>query len=863
MQVGDIIGPYELVEVLGEGGMGTVFLARQDEPIRRQVALKIVRLGLDSAEVLARFELERQTLARMSHDHIARVFDAGLQQGRPYFAMEYVPGLPITEHCDRERLSLAERVALFRQVCAGVQHAHQKGVIHRDLKPSNILVRVQDGAAVPKIIDFGIARAIDQHRIEVTALTEEGRLLGTPEYASPEQIELAGDDIDTRSDVYSAGVVLYELLAGDLPFRPIGHGPDDERAEAGAYEMLRRRLNADPARPSTRLAARGAGAVAIADQRRTSVRALAQELRGELDWVVMKALERDRTHRYGSAHELAEDLGRFLAGEPLLAGPPTARYRLTKLWQRHALLLSAAALVLLSLLAGLLGMIAFAVDAGASARQAQQQARVAAATAEVASARAAEIERQRTAIARTSGALRERTEAFELLSLVVRLDEARAREDALYPSWPEHVAAMQAWLARDVDRLRRNLPRARAAVAALRGQAGASDADVFLRDTLTELLVDVDAFLAARPGAVRERLAWARRIEALSVARFADRWAAARTAIAAADGRAASLRYAHHPIDLRPQMGLVPIGKNPVTGLWEFYHLRSAWGPRSSIDPADVAIPQHDPATGHVSVTAATGIVFVLIPGGTFTMGTQRTDPEGPQFDPLAGSDERLQQIVLAPFFLARHELTQGQWERLSGGETPSRHRPGRDGVTLAHPVEQVAWATCNALTRQYGLLLPTEAQWEYACRAGTTTPWWTGADRDSLVRNGLTANLADQAAARAGARWGDIDDWPELDDGWPWHAPVDTFRANPFGLHHVHGNVWEWCRDWYGSMALPVAPGDGLRLVDQPDLSTERMDRGSSFKDSARSVRSGNRGGSAPSLRLNDLGMRAARAVR
>ena len=320
-------GPYRLIRKAGEGGMGEVWLAEQLRPVRRQVAIKIIKAGMDTAQVVARFEAERQALALMDHPGIAHVFDAGATpEGRPYFAMEYVAGEPITEYCRRQRLPLRECLDLFLHVCDAVQHAHQKGIIHRDLKPSNILVTLLDGRPVPKIIDFGVAKATSRQLSGHTLFTELGAMIGTPEYMSPEQAELTGLDVDTRSDVYSLGVVLYELLTGSLPF--------DRRVllEQGIDFIRKTIRETDPPRPSLRVTT-GSGGQTSSDSPEWTHRP--GHLRGDLDWIVMKALEKDRTRRYGSASDLGADLRRHLADEPVLASPPSVSYRVGKFARRH------------------------------------------------------------------------------------------------------------------------------------------------------------------------------------------------------------------------------------------------------------------------------------------------------------------------------------------------------------------------------------------------------------------------------------------------------------------------------------------------------------------------------------------------
>jgi len=351
------IGPYEFLERLGEGGMGEVWLAEQHKPVRRQVAVKIIKAGMDTKEVVARFESEQQALALMDHPSIAKVLDGGsTPEGHPYFVMEYVQGVPITEHCDAHQLSTAERLALLVQVCEAVQHAHQKAIIHRDLKPSNVLVAMVDGKPVPKIIDFGIAKAIGRRLTDKTLLTGLGAIIGTPEYMSPEQADLMGQDVDTRTDVYALGVLLYQLLTGELPF-------SSKQLRALGYEDLVRTLReAEPPRPSNRLATLGDRAGAVARSRRTEPGLLRRQLEGDLDAITLKALEKDRARRYGTASELAADLDRYLDHEPVRARPPSRGYRLQKYARRHRLGVGIGSVLMLLVLA-------FAAAMGLQARR--------------------------------------------------------------------------------------------------------------------------------------------------------------------------------------------------------------------------------------------------------------------------------------------------------------------------------------------------------------------------------------------------------------------------------------------------------------------------------------------------------------
>ncbi len=343
-----IAGRYTLHEVLGEGGMGTVYRAAQTEPVKRQVALKLIKVGMDSRAVLARFDAERQALALMDHPNIARVYDGGTTTaGQPFFVMELVNGVPITDYCDRQRLSVRARLELFVAVCQAVQHAHQKGIIHRDLKPSNVLVTEVDGRPTPKVIDFGVAKATE-FKLTDQSFADSGAIVGTPAYMSPEQADPSSMDIDTRTDVYALGVILYELLAGSPPI-------DAKQFQRGAFlEMLRMVREVDPPRPSTK-ASRAEALPNIAASRDIEPEQLKRVLRGDLDWIVMKALEKDRGRRYETANGFAADVLRHLAHEPVLAAPPSQAYRFRKFVRKYRGAVVAASLVVVALLGGIMG----------------------------------------------------------------------------------------------------------------------------------------------------------------------------------------------------------------------------------------------------------------------------------------------------------------------------------------------------------------------------------------------------------------------------------------------------------------------------------------------------------------------------
>jgi serine/threonine protein kinase/tetratricopeptide (TPR) repeat protein len=367
---GDKIGNYKILQIIGEGGCGSVFMAEQEQPVRRRVALKVIKLGMDTKNVVARFEAERQALALMDHPNIAKVFDAGATEtGRPFFVMELVRGIKITEYCDQNNLSTNERLKLFKEVCQAIQHAHQKGIIHRDIKPSNILVTQHDGAPMPKVIDFGIAKATGQRLTDKTVFTEFDQFIGTPAYMSPEQAEISGQDIDTRSDVYSLGVLLYELLTGRTPF------DSKELMKVGLDAMRRAIREMEPPKPSTRLSTMlDADLTNIARQRQAATQKLIHLIRGDLDWIVMKSLEKNRTRRYETASSFAGDIEHFLNNEPVVARPPTALYRFQKLVRRNKVVFIAATAVAIAVVAGLVVSMSLYYREQAARRDADREA---------------------------------------------------------------------------------------------------------------------------------------------------------------------------------------------------------------------------------------------------------------------------------------------------------------------------------------------------------------------------------------------------------------------------------------------------------------------------------------------------------
>jgi serine/threonine protein kinase len=658
------VGPFTIVGKLGQGGMGEVFLGQQAYPVRRMVAVKVMRGGAHAGSLMKRFEAERQALATLNHPGIAQVLEAGTdEQGQPWFAMEYVDGPKITDYCDEHGLDLDARIELFLQVCNAVADAHANGILHRDLKPGNVLVTERGGRPLVKVIDFGLAKATEVSDLDASLLTETGQLLGTPAYMSPEQAGALPGRIDPRTDVYALGVMLYVLLVGRVPLSPRG------RDVHPMLQMQRLLRDAVLVRPSQRVGEMPEGAAAVRGESTTS---WSKALAGDLDWIVSRALARHQVERYAAVSELAADLRRHLRKEVVLAGPPSTAYRVSRFLQRHRREAVAAGIVAtVSLVVLVVGTVIYLRD---------QEAQLA---------------------------------NFDVLEREMRLGELLQESvEELWPSEPYRIAEMEAWRAEAAEMVEQ-----RERIAGIlvdvesRGEttAGvwsfAQPRDHALHASVLRLLEGLDA-LAAEDGALEDmddRIAWAADLERLTLEEPAQAWANA-----LADIADPSSCPAYAGLEIGPQLGLVPLARNDATGLWEFAVPRPGtelptWGGDRWL------------------VTERCCPIFVLLPGGSVQQGAQSVDPSLPNYFYAPNREEQDGRLVtLDPFFLSKYELSQAQYGRAMGANPSATKLP-------VHPVEQIDWLHARMVCRRLGLVLPTGAQWEYGARSLHPSPWWTG----------------------------------------------------------------------------------------------------------------------------------------
>jgi len=927
MALDQVLGDFRLVRKLGEGGMGQVWEAEQIS-LGRSVALKLMPSDRVLSEVqLALFEREAQAGGRLHHPNIVSVLAYGETDGMPFIAQELVGnGRTLKDVIQEARLGHEvaddwyQRIATFFSSCASaLQVAHDAGVVHRDLKPANILVATNDR---PMIADFGLARVSG-----VASISRTGELAGSYCYMSPEQTMAKRIEVDERTDIFSLGTTLYEALTLQRAF----DGDSQQQISQGI-------LWTDPPDPRT----------------------VRSKVPRDLAVICAKAMEKRPRDRYPSMAELAADLERTLAHQPIRARPAGPLLRAGKWARRHptrsvAVTLTGVALVAISLLALQLEDTASALaerntelistvatrdaalvemenqrdraDANATtARTHAEQATVAAARAEAERANVlrlsafqdlqdlqgeadslwpstpaligrydAWIARARTLVAGlepslTGNDVGHRAQLLAIRERALPYSEADRESDRLthpaYAEWKrtgdtitqtqEGLAAFRAGLGasepsadqasmiamveQQLELAREQLSELNAAIHKRRTFAFVSADDRWWHNQLTHLIDEIDAFASQETGllnglsprygwGVARRRAFAETVAAqtLSGPEARARWSAVLASIA---DRQQCPQY--DGLKLSPQVGLLPMGRDAASGLWEFWHVQSGDEPRRGAD-------------GQLQLTDTTGLVLVLIPAGSFWMGGQADDPAGQNYDPSAEDDEGpVHRVSLSPYLISKYEMTQGQWTAFVG------HNPSNDNATsyssqwnregqpwsALHPVEQVSWDDALTVLPRLGLTLPTEAQWEYACRAGTETVHWSGDDTTSLQG---VANVSDAFAhENGGAGWTTWE--PGLDDGQTSAAEVGLFRANPFGLHDMHGNLWEWCMDGYD--AAFYAGGSSLDPLSDPAGKRNRLYRGGSFSNSAASTRSSDRYGDTPNDRDDYLGIRPARAL-
>jgi formylglycine-generating enzyme required for sulfatase activity/serine/threonine protein kinase len=822
--------------ILARGGMGVVHRA-QDVELERTVALKELSTvhegpGLQAA---SRFLEEARITAQLDHPGILPVHELGVDQhGQLYFAMKLVEGRDLRAvfnlvHEGREEWTQTRALGVLLKVCEAMAYAHSKGVIHRDLKPANVMV---GGFGEVYVMDWGLARAMgrkDVHDIRLKLhyepesvhtvrreereeepdsplVTMDGAVVGTPAYMPPEQARGEIHLLSPRSDVYSIGAMLYDLLTGTVPYMPRG-------VRLSKHTVLARLVEGPPT-PITRLAAHApAELVAIAE----------------------KAMARDPERRYGDTLALGADLRAYLEHRVVSAYQIGPWPELSKWVERNRALAGALAAALLALVAGLVASSILYVRAHENELRAHKNELRARAEALAASQRAQEVLR---------------------LSAFQELDDLVREAGRLWPVTPALELAYLDWLSRAEDLVQR-LPQHEEALAELRGRAQvveeggatrwvfAAEEDRWWHDQLAKLVAELHVFSDAEAGlfsagispghgwGVRRRLEQARVVEerTLSGPDARARWAEASASIRAPDG------FAYSSLELAPQLGLLPIGRDPDSWLWEFAHLESG-------EPAERG------PDGKLQIRDETGLVFVLLPGGTFRMGAQRFDPARPNFDPRTTAEESPVHVVrLSPYFLSKYEMTQGQWRRLTGGH-PSFWDPDP-----RLPVEQVSWIMADEVCRRHGLSLPSEAQWEYAARGGSDAPLWTGEDLAVLAE---VANLAERSFHAGGGSLDKItEDW---DDGAYGPARVGRYAPNPFGLHDLQGNVWEWCLDW--DHAYPFDDVQQDPVVLEPGNATTRILRGGSFDSAAVNARAAARFNDTPDNIDYNLGFRPARHV-
>jgi formylglycine-generating enzyme required for sulfatase activity/serine/threonine protein kinase len=882
---------YEVGEEIARGGMGRILRA-WDRPLRRSLAMKVLLGGVGSGgpnndPVLARFLDEARITGQLDHPGVVPVHDLGVDaEGRSYFTMRLVEGRDLSAIVrlvreGKEGWTLTRAIGVLVRVCEAVAYAHSKGVIHRDLKPANVMV---GRFGETYVMDWGLAKTFESTTAAPgasaarparetvdplflrSARTLDGSVFGTPVYMPPEQAEGRVDEIDARSDVYALGSMLYELLAGYPPYVTVG-------LRATPLEIL--------------------GAVRSGPP--VALESIARGLPAELVAIAEKAMARAKEARYETVAAMAEDLRAYIEDRVVRAHRTGAVIEFRKWVRRNRATAAALAGLILVVIASLGGIawlesrsrreIVLRTDVYLQSgleKEAEfelwpalpgsvpamerwlERATELVSRASIHRARLAElrakslprtdddIERDRTAhpryrewLVRTATTLEDRgadagaadTNPDADPEPDESEDEPRGVSSAITDSLPTLSSER-----------RDELQRLESEISERRTWTFSSASDQLEHDALAGLVAGLDRFLASGTGtieALRARLDRARTARARSIDAHAGAWERAIRAIREGLGK-----RLYRGLEIRPQVGLVPLEADPLSGLEEF----------ALIDTGE--IPTRD-ADRRLDIDENSALVFVLVPGGTFAMGAVRGSDPSPEGAPNVDrwstlSEGPVHTVSLEPYFLSKYEMTQGQWLRVTR-MNPSAFAPPRKlyarSFSLADPVEQVSWVTCRDVLARLGLELPTEAQWEYAARAGTSTVWSTGNDRETLRG---AVNVADRAAARAKLTWPAIDDWPILDDGHAVHAPVGTYRANPFGFSELHGNVWEWCRDTFDRRAYsaPTSPIDGEHLV-EPGLYL--VVRGGSYYTTVTSTRCAARGFRGPRVEDAEIGVRPA----
>jgi len=873
-------GRYELKGEIARGGQGVVYTVR-DTDLRRDLAMKVIVEPSAQSEgsvtprsnprTLGRFLEEAQVTGQLDHPGIVPIHELGLDdEGRIYFTMKLVRGRDLARIFELVRegdedWSVTRALGLMLQVCEAMAYAHHKRVIHRDLKPANVMVG-RFGAVY--VMDWGLARVLgheDQRDLRVVAeaapatielrserreqapdsdlMTMDGDVIGTPIYMSPEQAMGQLDKVGPATDVYAVGAMLYHLLAGQMPYAP--------RGKKMTAQAILRLVQSGPPKP---------------------LNDLVPQLPGELVAICEQAMSREPSDRYEDMGALADDLRAFLEGRVVKAYGGGAVAEAKKWVQRNTPLAASLGAAVLLLVGGL-AAVGYVQAEGRHAADAQR------ALAEDSERRALANEALAAEQARLAT---ERAEDVLSLSALQELDDLVAQAEDMWPAAPDTVAAYEAWLERTgalVDELprhrrRRTEIRSRALPVASSGDANGreegsplqrwsfeSSQDRWWHAQLTKLIEGLDALADPRTGwiaadstehgwGMERRLEFARTVEerTLTGATARQRWDQALASIR--DIEACPL-YAG--LVMPPQLGLLPMGRDPQSGLWEFWHVLSGDEPRRDDD-------------GRLVLTENTGVVLVLLPGGRFGMGAQSGNPRGRNYHPAARAEEGpVHELEVSPFFLSKYELTQGQWKRFTlanpslfgpdgdwGGADWSR---ARAGPSLVHPVEQVDWNASRKALLRMGLELPSEAQWEYGARAGTSSAWWTGPQPPLLKQ---AANLGDKyRRVHGGTTQWDVEPW---DDGSVVHAAVGSYRPNTFGLHDVIGNVWEWCLDGHAADFYQRSPLTDPVL--EPESAQNRVFRGGGFYDLAVDSRSSSRDSNLPDGAYDDIGIRPARPV-